>query len=163
MNSLSSLDRIFVERRGGGGEAWRLGVVVVRKEVRWKEERILSLRRESWKEEGGGGGIKRAVIPEFIIFPAKFKIDGRTEILFSVPAVVSFISIQLVTDRCCRNKWLFRSSSSRKFWNEAVNLPNFLTSSMLRILFRPIKSVKLYLTVILDGDKYLGHEGYVFR
>lgn len=111
----------------------------------------------------GGGGIKRAVIPEFIIFPAKFKIDGRTEILFSVPAVVSFISIQLVTDRCCRNKWLFRSSSSRKFWNEAVNLPNFLTSSMLRILFRPIKSVKLYLTVILDGDKYLGHEGYVFR
>lgn len=163
MNSLSSLDRIFVERRGGGGGEEKRGGWGW-----WLCGRRFAGRRSGYCRCGANrerkrGGIKRAVIPEFIIFPAKFKIDGRTEILFSVPAVVSFISIQLVTDRCCRNKWLFRSSSSRKFWNEAVNLPNFLTSSMLRILFRPIKSVKLYLTVILDGGKYLGHEGYVFR
>lgn len=84
---------------------------------------------------GGGGRIKRAVIPEFIVSPAKFKID-RTEILFFLYPVVSFIFVQLVTgvvgiSGCS-------SPRSSLFWNEAVNLPNFfLHSLMLKNSFPP--------------------------
>lgn len=54
------------------------------------------------------GRIKRAVIPEFIVSPAKFKID-RTEILFFLYPVVSFIFVQLVTGVVV-NKWQLLSS-----------------------------------------------------
>lgn len=57
MNSLRRLDRIFVR-----GEAWRwVGGWMGRGE---REGRILSNRERG---KGGGGRIKRAVIPEFII------------------------------------------------------------------------------------------------
>lgn len=55
----------------------------------------------------GRGRIKRAVIPEFIVSPAKFKID-RTGILIFLPG--SFIYFRPAGDRCCRNKWLLLSS-----------------------------------------------------
>lgn len=57
----------------------------------------------------GRGRIKRVVIPEFIVSPAKFKID-RTGILFFLYPVVSFIFVQLVTGVVV-NKWLLLSSS----------------------------------------------------
>lgn len=66
--------------------------------------RIVGRRRR----RRGRGRIKRAVIPEFIVSPAKFKID-RTEILFFLYPVVSFIFVQLVTGVVV-NKWLLLSS-----------------------------------------------------
>lgn len=85
----------------------------------------------------GRGRIKRAVIPEFIVSPAKFKID-RTEILFFLYPVVSFIFVQLVTGVVGISGCSSPRSSSQKFWNEAVNLPNFfLHSLMLKNSFPP--------------------------